>query len=362
MSKKCLLTIFFFIGSSLWSSFLSAKEFPRVYRSAYFLGRGDTGISVADNEDAIFYNPAGIAYGKGIYKKTVLLSPTIEVSSSTRDMGRRLGVEENSPIETFRENVGKPQHLGIYNFTGVILRRAALGIFASGNANLMVSKSKEAGALEMGEADLQENAGATFSLADSIFSENFFVGTTIKYLNHGQAGVSVNASEIDQVNDIESDDLWGHGYGTGFDVGMMYRPSSGRALPSIGLTVENIGDTRIVPEKDAPVLENIKQTINLGLGIEVKAVYSGFRFLVDYRDIASRVETNTFKKVHLGGELTIRDYIGFTGGLNQGYASGGVYLDVRFIRFDFGAYTEEIGDYAGARPDNRLFFRLLAGF
>src|SRR5689334_2467079 len=72
----------------------------RLYRSAYFLGRGDTGISIADEQDAIFYNPAGIAYGKGIYKKTVLAAPQIEVSESTRDLVRRLGIEESDAVET----------------------------------------------------------------------------------------------------------------------------------------------------------------------------------------------------------------------------------------------------------------------
>src|SRR4051812_18693052 len=69
---------------------LAQADQNRLYRSAYFLGRGDTGIATADNEEAVFYNPPVIAYGKGIYKLTILASPQVEVSQSARDLSHRL--------------------------------------------------------------------------------------------------------------------------------------------------------------------------------------------------------------------------------------------------------------------------------
>ena len=112
----------------------------RLYRSAGLLGRGDAGISSADDEDAIFYNPAGLALGKGIYKKTVLLSPQIEISSNTRDLIRRISLEKADAIDTALDQIGKPNHASYQNFTGIVLRRAALGAFASGSLNVLAHK------------------------------------------------------------------------------------------------------------------------------------------------------------------------------------------------------------------------------
>jgi hypothetical protein len=84
--------------------------------------------------------------------------------------------------------------------------------------------------------------------------------------------------------------------------------------------------------------------------------------LIDYRDILNRQQSNPFKKLHIGGEFSIRDTIGLTTGLNQGYATAGMYLDTYLLRFDLGFYTEETGEYSGHRGDSRLYFRLSAGF
>ncbi|RYZ47331.1 MAG: hypothetical protein EOP07_27085, partial [Proteobacteria bacterium] len=85
------------ILSSSSSAFADSLEFNTLYRSPYFLGRGDTGVATADGHEAIFYNPAGLAIGNGIYKETVLVSPSVQVSTQTKDLVRQALVEkENS--------------------------------------------------------------------------------------------------------------------------------------------------------------------------------------------------------------------------------------------------------------------------
>ncbi|MCX6128345.1 MAG: hypothetical protein NTX25_04685, partial [Proteobacteria bacterium] len=71
----------------------SELQFNTIYRSPYYLGRGDTGVATADYQEAIFYNPAGLAQGKGLYKETVLISPSVEVSTKTKDLVRQVLVE-----------------------------------------------------------------------------------------------------------------------------------------------------------------------------------------------------------------------------------------------------------------------------
>lgn len=335
----------------------------RLYRSAYFLGRGDTGISVADDEEAIFYNPAGLALGKGIYKKTVLASPQIEVSRATRDIARQLGAENADAVDTVRDHIGDPIHFGLQNFTGLILRRVALGAFVSSGVSMLAYKSKDAGALETVEIGAVANGGATFSLAESFFSPSLMFGVTAKYLQRGKGYASASTAEIDEVKEKFDDtsSFIGMGAGGGADVGMMWQ-RGGQLNPSFGMTLSDVGNTKITPTDDTDLDLDVKQTLNLGVALEPGTKWSKLRLLADYRDALGAVESNPRKRIHLGGELTVRDFIGFTLGLNQGYPGGGVYMDLYVVRLDFGVYTEEIGERVGSRPDTRYVMRIKAGF
>jgi hypothetical protein len=350
-----ILSLLAFSGEAL------SQEIDRIYRSAYFLGRGDTGIATADGEDAIFYNPAGIAYGKGIYKKTVLASPMIQISNSTKDLAREIAVEEDNSTQTIRKYIGSPQSLGIYNFTGIILRRAALGLVASGNNSVLVYKSPEAGALESFRLSSRAYGGGVFTLADSFFDSRVNMGVTGKYLQKYQADLDIDLSQYEQARDQDPSGIVKQGAGGGLDFGLMVRGGS-RLNPSFGLTIQDIGDTVYASDVPETTPDPNYQTVNIGFAVAPGTKVSTMRMLIDYRDILNRQQSNPFNKLHLGGEFSIRDTIGLTTGLNQGYATAGMYLDTYLLRFDLGFYTEETGEYSGHRGDSRLYFRLSAGF
>ncbi|MBP9707273.1 MAG: hypothetical protein KBD78_06480 [Oligoflexales bacterium] len=341
---------------------LAGDLIPLEYKSGKMLGRGHSGLSTADEEDAIFYNPAGLAQGKGIYKKTVLLSPMLEFSSDTRDLIREVAVEEKTDVETLRKHIGQPQHLGISNFSGVIFRRAAIGLFGNGQSDILISKSPEAGGLEQVDAGADIMGGLSFSLADSFFHKNLYFGITSKYLYRGEAGIHADLAEYDELQKIDPADSLGMGNGFGLDYGMMWR-GEGRVQKNFGLTVKNIGQTAIDPIDDASNAAGpIEQTINIGTSFVTAAYLSQIEFHFDIWDLTSAYTDNFYLKTHLGAELNLKKFIGLSAGLNQGYPTVGMFFDVYFLRLDLGAYTEEVGDNAGTRPDKRFYFRLAGGF
>jgi hypothetical protein len=335
----------------------------KIYRSAYYLGRGNTGVAHADDEEAIFYNPAGLAAGKGIYKKTILASPHVELSQATRDLARQLSAEDSDAVDTVRDHVGKPNHVGFSNFTGLILRRAALGVVATGNVDVLAFKSPEFGGLEVVEAAADQTVGATFSLAEGFFDNGMLLGVTAKYLARGRGYASASAAEANDLKDKLSNrnDFLAAGEGGGADFGVQFR-GGGKASPSFGVTVNDIGDTKVTPTDPTTLDLDIKQTINAGVSIEPGTKFSKLKLLADYRDIASRTITNPRKKLHLGGELSVLDMVGMTGGLNQGDPTAGHYFDIYLVRVDLGMYTEEVGDRVGTRPDTRYFLKAKVGF
>ncbi|NRA45646.1 MAG: hypothetical protein HRU09_11880 [Oligoflexales bacterium] len=343
-----------------------ADEYPHLYRSAYFLGRGDTGIATADNEDAIFYNPAGIARGKGIYKEIIFAAPMVEVSQDTRDVVKKVSIQEEDPTETLREHQGRPQHLGLNAFSGVILRRAVIGVFGHSSNTALLYKDPDKGALESILAESIVDTGAVFALAQN-FGKSILMGLSLKFIRRNQAYFQANATDSEKLNNLtSSDQISMSGSGTGVDLGFVYQ-TEGRTNFSVGLTVSDVGNTILVPDKETTspkserALKDIKQTVNTGIAIETGAQSSKFKILLDARDLLSATGQDPSKRLHVGTELSLKGFIGFTGGMNQGYPTFGTFMDIRFLRIDMGIYGEEIGEQAGSRPDTRYYFKLHLG-
>lgn len=334
----------------------------RIYRSAYFLGRGDTGVSTADEEEALFYNPAGLAAGKGIYKKTVLVSPHLEVSNSTRTLARRLALEEDDTVDVVLDQIGKPNHFGFSNFSGLILRRAAVGAIASGQIDVLASKSSDSG-LEQIQASATQTTGGVFGIAQDFWGGRLLLGTTVKYIAHGRGYVEGSAADSEAVqNTLQStSNFIGMGTGGGADLGLMAN-FGGRLNPRFGIGITDVGDTQISPLNESELNLDIKQRVNLGFSVEPGTRTSKLRLLVDYRDAAGAVHKSPLKRLHIGTELTVLDVVGFCAGAYQGYPTGSMYVDLYFMRLDIGAYTEELSEHVGRRPDTRFFSRLKIGF
>ncbi|HYX33080.1 MAG TPA: conjugal transfer protein TraF [Oligoflexus sp.] len=356
--RACLSLV---LSGSAGHLYADSLEFHRIYRSAYFLGRGDTGVATADYHEAIFYNPAGLAKGKGLYKETVLISPTVQVSTKTKDLVRQVLVQEDNDPDTLRGYLGRNLHLGVSNFTGVVFRRAALGILASSDTNVMLAKSADERGLETLHADAVANRVAVFSAAEDFFNQKLLVGITGKYIMRNEATLDVSALDSDNISDqLSSNDAEISRNGIGVDLGLMY--DMDKKPWRFGLHVENLGTTKLAAGESGVSSKRLPQIVTLGAAYDLTTKMSSLVVQADFRDVGGAVEKDTFKRLHLGTELQFARVFGFMGGLNQGYPTVGLFLNLYVARLDIGAYTEEVGSTAGVRPDQRLFFRLKAGF
>lgn len=349
-------------ASLLLAPICFAEDDQRLYRDAYYLGRADTGLAIADNEQALMYNPAGLAAGKGIYKRLILLSPTIELSDDARNLAKELQAENADVPAALKKRVGKNQHIGLYNLTALVLRRASIGVFNAQTTDILVHKAPEAGGLEGVKARLITSNGVVFGLAQDFMSQKLLVGGNIKYMHRGEASFSANITDSESINNLQGDDLLKQGMGTSADFGVMYK-IPGRLGASFGATINNLGGTAFTAMADgekAPT--RLKQVVNLGVAIEPGTKISRFRLLGEYWDATNVLGISFLKKLHLGAELSVKDYIGFTSGLSGGWTSGGFYIDLYAFRLDGGIYIQEMDERIGVRPDKRLFFRITSGF
>jgi len=363
LGRKTLLTV---CGSliaglhGMWSSTASADQFQRIYRSPYYLGRGDTGVAVADNEEAIFYNPAGLAQGSGIFKGLTVLSPAFEISSDTRSLVKDMTSSQGGDtVSMLTQHIGSNQHIGFSNFSGILLRRAAIGIVTSNETDVLVYKDPAQGGLEAVLADLYSTTGLTFTLADSFYGGKMLLGMTIAYYKRAQAELEVGLLEAQSLNDTSN--IFGYGTTSPVTLGAMF-PLGAKNDSSIGVTVHNLGDAHVSPETSDMSVDNLKQRIDVGYASTTSSKAATARLLVDYVDATSAYTTNFYKKLHVGAEINLGKRLGFSAGLNQGGPCAGVFVDAWLGRIDGGFYTEELGDKVGLRSDMRYFLRLKTGF
>lgn len=343
-----------------------ASPYPYLYRSAHLKGRGDAGIASASGVEAIFYNPAGLATSGDILEKIVIVSPEVELSNDTKDFAHELSFQDEDPTESFRSRLGKPQHLGISNFSGVILKRAAVGVFVHSDTTAMMYRDHSSGASEAISAAAHLDIGLVYSLAELFFDKTLQLGLTGKYIARNQGAITANSAEANKLKQLKGEDVAGQGRGSGIDLGLIYRPKSKVPL-MFGLTLQDIGNTRFKStggksssDGQSP-LKTLKQTLNLGFALEPSAHISTFGIYLDLRDVLGANTHGWAKRVHLGSEIAVLDNYGLTAGLNQGYPSAGLFVQLPFLRCDIGIYTEELGDKAGSRPDTRLFIKLEFG-
>ena len=339
-------------------------EQQSLYRSAEFLGRGDTGISIADNQEAIFYNPAGTAYGKGIYKRILVATPMIELSADTKDLIRKVFVEKKTTPQTFLDHIGKNQHLGIYNLSAIVLRRAAIAGFASTREDLLVYKSPSDNdrGLEKIRAESTINQGIAFNISEQLFFKDLYLGTTIKYIDQKYAvkeASMVDASGIQE--SLSESELLKKGTANAVDFGVMYR-GSGKSRFSLGINIKNIGNPTFSAASGSSAPAALKQVVNIGFGWNLGTKFSKVRLLLDVQDTSSALETNIYKKIHLGADIAFKKFMGLAFGFNQGYVCFGYYFNAYIFRIDLGSYAEEISKWSGTRPDSRYFMRIAAGF
>ena len=350
--------------AAFWTSSAAAQDqMYRLYRAAPYLGRGDTGVAIADDQEAIYYNPAGLALGKGLYKKTVLLSPQVDVSTATKDLAKQISSKSADAVDTVSDHVGKPNHLGVQNLTALVMRRAAISALVSGQADLLAYKSKDQGGLEVVDANAVENLALGFSLADSFFQERLFLGITAKYLQRSRGEIEASAAEAQQVQEKLKDqaNFLGVGTGGGADLGAMWK-FGGRMQASVGAVVHDVGGTHVTPQQPTNLDLSVKQLVDIGIALEPATKSSRLKLLADYDDVLGAVVKDPFKRTHFGAEIGLFNMFGASGGLSQGYPTAGIFIDLYFLRLDLATYTVEDGSRAGTRPDPRYAIRITAGF
>jgi hypothetical protein len=355
----CLLTVLLAV---FLSSHAFAEAYPNFYRGIRPLGMGNAFTAISDDENALFYNPAGLAEISAFTMG--LINPIMEVSKSSIDLyndSEDIDTDDSGQVaELLREYIGEHQHarVSLFPYVGFNVAQCGVMIGYLGQATLDAEVRNPA----WPEADTSYIAdhGPLVGVGGRIPASKIRIGAAVKYINRESLDQTYTATDIadDDFEDQFEDDLE-NGSDIALDLGALYTlPFDWPVETHIGLTVQNF------PEMDFGDAQDQQTQTNIGLALEKS--FGKYRILgaMDYRDLTHAIgkDDDIPKRLHMGLEFQLPKILSVRAGLNQGYLSYGLTLDFWIIKLDLASYSEEIGAHAGQREDRRYVGQLTIGW
>jgi len=359
--KKISVALFFLLLSLFFIEINSsyAKELPVFYRGIRPLGMGDAFTAVSDDENGLFYNPAGLKL-ESAKKGVEVFNPLIEISQDSLDLASDFSdLNKNSSAEVgafLNKRIGEHHHLRARLFPHVFVPPFAIGILAQGTGDIEIRNP----VFPEVEVDLRTDIGLVVGGALD-FGRGLLGGMTVKYIQREGIVKTYTAVDISNDNFDPQDDL-NDSSDFSFDLGGMAHLSEWTPLekwdPTVGVVLQNITNLDFKENGIYPTQLNLGAAIHPEIGF-VKATVA-----LDLVDVTTRLGTdNDFgKRTHLGAEFKFPKVLSLRVGVNQGYFTGGVTFDFWIVKLDVATFAEELGAVVGQREDRRTLVQLSLGF
>jgi hypothetical protein len=301
-----------------------ADALPEFYRGVRAMGMGNAFTAVSDDDDAVFYNPAGIAFNQRI--KFNLMNPKIVTSgdvvtsiSETRNMaGQQITAADISRF------LGKNIVLEGSVFPSFFLPNFVIGYLYQARVgfnirNAVLPQTKATALIDNG---LVTGAGYEFRG----FSRNHFlrVGASVKYLMRYGFDQQIPFSRMVTADrDYFKDLMAGPSPGIGGSLGLQYEMTLGRNNSlTLATSWTDIGDTQF-GGKEGKKPPSIKSNLSAGFALMQEFGRAGKRsgsynakFTGEIRHLTYPQKIDPRLKMHIGSELQMGD-LSIQAGLNQ---------------------------------------------
>jgi len=341
------------------------------YNGTRAMGMGGAFTAVADDNTAIFYNPAGLIQlekGESNWYMKFEGDPEIaefydeiERAKETPPVGQS---EEEALSDVLQKNYGSHYSL----------RMPSLGwLWARPNWGLAVIPMDFS--IDMG---LHRTVGPSVNLYAvndttvaftynwDVIPDKFYgklsVGITTKAIYRMEVNKVASIAEVNQGEIFQPEDAR-EGFTIDADVGVLWRAPWERWNLKGAMVIRNILDYGYLTQFSVVGDEsgqpgNLNRTIDFGGALELPGFITfKHRIAVDYRDLLH--PNFTFKKgIHVGYEFNGQLFSwlkgAFRAGINQGYWTAGWTGEFTIFRLDLASYGEEVG-VPGSPIENRRY-------
>ncbi len=321
------------------------------------MGMGGAFIAVADDENAMFYNPAGLArvdYWRFTFPKLLLGTDIASWDNLIYVLGNTGAFTEFMGGNVSADTIAVVDRLS--NTRIHFLNQESLTYIQPGFAGglwLFDDVLLETGAILLPEANWNVRAGLIQNLS-------WGFGWDIPQFGYLAAGFTLKA--IQQVKSLEENrsvldfgelDLTVQ-WGAGLDLGVIYQPTE---EISVAFVMADIY-TRLLDEVMVP---NIKLGFayepwwlnfeDLATVLAVDLVELNWQGDNEWKNSPDNAGAINFTKFRVGVEFLLSGLIALRGGMHQGYPTAGVSLVTSFINIDWAYFGKELGTYPGQSPE-----------
>jgi hypothetical protein len=353
MKLFIILTLFTFCQELL------AKEFRYMARSPRALLMGDAFTAVADDEYTLFYNPAALGRHNGIHITPI--NPKIELPDVlSKSLGRlKFSVDgryENwpkEPVGIVDRVLGTPLHLGASIAPTMKFENFAFTWLNSSTTDLTLRNATHP-TLDM---NYRYDRGFLIGAAFPIFGgggdksmKKLSGGLTLKKIDRSslQGDFDLFGTELleiiensDSYKDIRRSLGYSKGSGFGFDFGLEQVYSNGPTKIVLGLSVLDIADTSFNTDEGIDDIPDQKMSTNFGAAFSQDFGLFDYTLSMDFSPILEP-QTDFLTKLKLGAKVSVPGFE-LLMGINGGYWSYGVGIDLFVVKLNFGFYGVESG-------------------
>lgn len=332
----------------------SGAELREFYKNARLVGMGNAYVALADDEAAIFMNPAGLAGQPQTKINYAVLDIEGSTDLATTYLSNASAFSSNVNGNTINAFMNRNIYARAQLTPTVVMNNVGLGIISDGQVAILAKNQ----AMPQVTLGYQFTNGIQLGWGTSVLKGKakqkhdlrIGIGSKILWRRGGYKLLSLS-----QLMNIDANLLTvvGGDYerAYGFDAGMQYvRMFGPQFKATLGLSVMDIGDTKFSANSD-PVPNNM--SAGLGLSYELKQMRA--RFGWDYRHMMQTADIK--KKLHTGFELSI-PMVSVYGGFYQAALSYGTAFDFWLFRLTLASYAEEQGTLTGEDTERRYMIRL----
>ena len=353
------------------------------------LGMGNTGIGLSFDENALFYNPAGLASVDSILVGFPFL---MEVSDDSvniiKEVSKLSGDSKNADIVALL--MGKRVHFRNLIDLNLIMPFGELMTFgaASGIETQFDFGVRNPVAIEI-DFGFRLDRINNFGFALPVARGRWLVGAGVEtiercdiplttatfgtVLNNSDIGSSIGKCELNDLKRAQT-----------FNFGFQRRLETASALKMTwGVTANNVGGLKF--KRSDNETSPADQNPEYSTGFSWQPSWGPVRLLyaIDIRDLTMEHADDTdcqskkstdclWKRLHIGTEIGISPIdsgastFAIRAGFNQGYFTYGFELNpfifFRGLNIQYAVYKTETGSQIGDRPDKRKVFQLNFGF
>ncbi len=342
----------YFLLTFLTGYSVGAAELYQPGLQARCFAMGGTCISHVRGAASLFYNPAALARVEGF--DLIIADVQAGISKDVVDFSSKFQGATFSASD-FNQLYGKTLTADVAARTGFAMPGFGFGLFSNNSTNMQFSDPT----FPTFHMNLISEYGYVVGGAFSLGSETS-LGISARHIKRwgGDKDIDMMSLVGSSSDGVASSNFQDHGVGHGLDLAFMttlnhpMKPTLSVVWQDVGVTTFNLTSGVAPPP---PQYDNLI----FGAAIKQELGIFSFTHAFEYKFIRTS-GYDLSKKLHLGTEASFGP-LDIRGGINQGYVTYGVGLDLLFFQLDAAAYATELGTYAGQSRSDRYTVSLTFG-